>query len=558
MAPLPGTHLAAYRLLRMLRRNRLDRYFTLRDREAPLPHWYAIAIGRTQPRAWGEALLVIATCIIVAEVLSGMLPPSSIPSVFMLGVLAVAVRHGLAPALLTAVMSYGSIRFFFGAPIFDFGVSDRETYIAFTTFLIVALVVGTIAARLREQLEAAKEHSRRSALLYDLSRRLTAVADVAELTRTVTECVEEATKRAALVLLRTADGALVDAPSDGAREGLLGAADRAAARAALESQAATGAGTDGDDATDWRFLPITAVPPGGAARVLGLLAVRYSLSRGTERQEDEQRLLGAICDQAAVAYERVLLNAQRERARLLEESERLRTALLASVSHDLRTPLASIIGAGSSLQALGEALDDGARQELLDTLLGEAERLDRFVQNLLDMTRIEHGAIEPKRQWCDLRDLVGDALRHLRRTLGAHRVVVEADAGLPLLYTDPVLLDHVLVNLIDNARKFSPPGAPIALRAAADAAGTVTIAVEDRGPGIPLGERERIFDMFSRLEGSDSKVTGTGLGLAICRGFVGALGGTLRAEPGAAGAGTRMLIALPPSPRLELPRGEEA
>jgi two-component system sensor histidine kinase KdpD len=558
MPVLSGVSEHPYRLRSVLRHNRLDRYFALRARTAQLPPWYVAITGRAQPEAWGEALLVIATCLVTAEALRGVLPPSSIPSVFLLGVLAVAVRRGLGAAMFTAVMSYVSIRFFFGAPFFDFGVSDRETYIAFTIFLLVAVVVGTIAARLRAQLEVAKEHTRRSALLYDLSRRLTAVADVAELTRTVTECVEEATNRAALVLLRAEGDALVDAPSDGAREGTLGAADRAAAAAALATQAATGAGTGRDDATDWRFMPITAAPPGGVPRVLGLLAVSYRQPRAAVQREDERRLLQSICDQAAVAFERVQLSAQRERARLLEESERLRTALLASVSHDLRTPLASIIGASSSLQELGPALSDGARNDLLDTVLGEAERLDRFVQNLLDMTRIEHGAIEPKRQWCDLRDTVGDALRHLRRTLGSHRVVVEISAGVPLLYTDPVLLDHVLVNLIDNARKFSPSGAPITLRAAATRNGVVTITIEDQGPGIPPAERERIFDMFSRLEGSDSKVTGTGLGLAICRGFVGALGGELVAQGGADDRGTRMVVTLPPSPTLDLPRGEES
>ncbi len=199
----------------------------------------------------------------------------------------------------------------------------------------------------------------------------------------------------------------------------------------------------------------------------------------------------------------------------------------------------------------------GTNIDLYIEMAGIAD--NRAIFHGLKVTRIEHGAVEPKRQWCDLHDAVGDALRHLRRTLGVQRVLVELDTSVPLLYTDPVLLDHVLVNLIDNARKFSPPGAPIVLCATAAASGAVAIAVEDQGPGIPEPERERIFEMFSRLEGSDSKITGTGLGLAICRGFVGALGGTLVATGGAAGArGTRMVITLPPSPALELPRGEEA
>ena len=214
---------------------------------------------------------------------------------------------------------------------------------------------------------------------------------------------------------------------------------------------------------------------------------------------------------------------------MLAETERLRSALLTSISHDLRTPLASILGAASSLESYQDLLDAGGRSELLRTIQDEAERLNRFVGNLLDMTRIESGAIELKREPADLGEIVGSALARAAKVLADHRVKTDLAANLPLLDLDVVLFEQVLFNLLDNASKYAPAGSEILIRAWTDGAHLVKVQVLDEGQGIPRDLLEHVFDKFYRVHGSDRQRAGTGLGLAICRGFIEAMGGTITA-----------------------------
>lgn len=431
--------------------------------------------------------------------------------------------------------------------------------------LALGAVVALVAVvRLRDHLRETRMRARRSTLLYDFSQRLTLAVGAAELARTVAASVEDSFQRAAVVMLPGADGALEPAQRPGLAH-TLSAGELAAAAHAFEADEPVSAGSSSlTPGSPWTFLPISlpesADADGGAPdRVLGVLAVHQGERRG-RRAEEEARLLFAIRDQAALALERIRLVDARQRDHLLAETERLSSAMLASVSHDLRTPLASIMGGTSTLIELEASLDPHARRELLESVLSEAERLDRFVQNLLDMTRLGHGALVPQRQWSDVRDLIGGAQRVLRRGLSEREVQVEVEPGFPLLHVDPFLLEHVLINLLDNARKYSPAGSPLRVFASADAL-HCRIVVEDQGPGIPLAERERVFDMFTRLDARDRKVAGTGLGLAICRGFITALGGTIVAmdgtDQGAAGRGARMLITLPHTPMPSLPGHEE-
>jgi two-component system sensor histidine kinase KdpD len=269
---------------------------------------------------------------------------------------------------------------------------------------------------------------------------------------------------------------------------------------------------------------------------------------------DQMRLLETLADQAAVAVERTILVADIETARVATERERLRSALLSSLSHDLRTPLVSILGAASSLINDEQALDRTGRHDLTQTIQDEAERLNRFVQNLLDMTRLGAGALRPRVDWADLRDIVGAAVERAGRLARAHIIKVEIADDVPLLCVDPTLMEQVVFNLLDNACKYSPAGTTVkvwAIRAPEH----VAIEVADQGPGIPVDDRERVFDMFYRVNQSDAQ-SGTGLGLAICRGIVEAHGGTIRAEPGLHGAGTCIIIHLPLPPEPPLPDGE--
>ena len=259
---------------------------------------------------------------------------------------------------------------------------------------------------------------------------------------------------------------------------------------------------------------------------------------------DQRRLLDALADQAALAIERVNLAEDVEKARLVAETEHLRSALLTSISHDLRTPLASILGSATSLRDYGAALDEATRGELLSTIQEEAERLNRFIANLLDMTRLESGAVAPRLDLVDLIDVVGSALGRAQKVMAGHKVEVHLPADLPMLRLDPVLFEQVLFNLLDNAAKYAPQGTRIDLKGYADR-DRVRIDIMDEGEGIPAPDLERIFDKFYRVHAMDRKRAGTGLGLAICRGFVEAMGGTITAGNRTDRKGALFTITLP-------------
>jgi two-component system sensor histidine kinase KdpD len=250
----------------------------------------------------------------------------------------------------------------------------------------------------------------------------------------------------------------------------------------------------------------------------------------------------------AEAIRRARLVSALQDARVVGETERLRSALLSSVSHDLRTPLASIIGAAGSLESYGDAMGAADRHALLDTIRLEGERLDRYIQNLLDMTRLGHGGLAINRDWIGVDELLGSAVGRLQRYQPAARFELDIAPGLRPLWVHPALVEQALFNVIENAARFSPAGEPVAIRARDDDEGALRIDVADRGPGIPEEERKRVFDMFFSVERGDRGRQGTGLGLAITQGMIGAHGGSVEALPGADGRGTTIRIVLP---RLE-------
>jgi two-component system sensor histidine kinase KdpD len=260
----------------------------------------------------------------------------------------------------------------------------------------------------------------------------------------------------------------------------------------------------------------------GVVAIIGL----DSEQEGTLLTPDQRRLLDSLSDQTALAIERLKLTEEMDQARVAAETEKLRTALLTSISHDLRTPLASILGSATSLKAYRASLGEKEQDELIGTIREEAERLNHFIANLLDMTRLESGALAPNLEAVDLSDVIGSVLR--RPPLGDHRVSLELEPGLPLLRLDPVLFEQVLFNLLDNAAKYAPAGTAVTIRARREGP-VARITVEDEGPGLPEEDRERVFDKFYRVRASDKKRAGTGLGLAIARGFMEAMGGTITA-----------------------------
>jgi two-component system sensor histidine kinase KdpD len=314
--------------------------------------------------------------------------------------------------------------------------------------------------------------------------------------------------------------------------------DMSAALWCWERAEPAGRGSGTLPAARWFFLPVrTATGP------LGVLGIAYDDDHSFA--PTDRRLLEALVDQIALALARIRLGEDLEEARLASETERLRTALLSSVSHDLRTPLVSIIGAAGALAEPSKGLTDTGRTALAETILEEGERLDRYVQNLLDMTRLGHGALKPSLTSTDLGDLIGSARHRLRGVLRDHHVVVDLPDRLAAIRADPILTEQVIVNILDNAAKYAPPATSIRISVRVDGPRAV-LSIADEGPGIPAGAIEKVFDMFFRANSGDAQRAGTGLGLAICKGLVEAQGGRIRAEPAQVdGTGTRIVITLP-------------
>lgn len=321
-------------------------------------------------------------------------------------------------------------------------------------------------------------------------------------------------------------------------------ADIAAANWAWDNDHPAGRGADTLPGAKRLYLPLrTGRTPIG---VVGL----DNDKQGPLLTPEQQRLLDALIDQAALAIERIQLVADVDRARLAAEADRLRSALLTSISHDLKTPLSAIMGAAGTLRDYSKSIPETDRTELLTTVIDESERLNRFIVNLLDMTRLESGAMQPNFALHYVGDIVGTALRRAAKITEQHQMAVDLQADLPMLRLDPVLFEQSLFNLLDNAAKYAPVGSTIQIRGWTDG-GSAVLQIIDEGPGIPPDDLERIFDSFYRVRKADHVLAGTGLGLSICRGFIEAMGGTIIASNRADRSGAVFTIKMP------IPTGEQ-
>jgi len=471
----------------------------------------------------------------------------SISLVFLTAVLAAAIGWGLWPSMFVAVLSMLAYNFFFLPPLYTFTIADPENVLALFFFLIVAVIVSNITARARSQIMTARSRAKTTAELYAFSRKVAGIGAIDDLLWATAFQISSMLNVRTVLLLPAQEGEGLDVASGYPPEDHLEAADMAAARWTWEHNRAAGRGADTLPGGKRLFLPLRT----GSGPV-GVIGIDRD-TPGPLLTPDERRLLDALCDQAAVAIERISLAKGLDQARVLAETERLRAALLTSISHDLRTPLASILGTVSSLRSFPEKYGTTEREELLATLQEEAERLNRFVANLLDMTRLESGAIELKVELIDVAEIVGAALQRAGNVVAGHRVEVDIEAGLPMLRLDAVLFEQVLFNLLDNAAKYSPAGSRIDVRAKRDGE-FVEIEIVDEGPGIPPADFERIFDKFYRVQAQDRRRAGTGLGLAICRGFVEALGGWIVARNRRDRSGAVLTIRMPVVPEIDAAR----
>ncbi len=478
------------------------------------------------------AILVAALATVVAWFAQRWLGLSDLSMVFIVAVVLVASRTRMTGAVVAATLCFLSYNFFFLAPRFTFYIRARQGVVTVFLFLVAALVAGRLAAKLRAQVLALRAINAHTTALQTLARDLGSAADLGQAMLAGREALERLLHIDAVVRIG-------DQESRSPRVLPWNADDRAAADWAQLHRRPAGRSTDSMAVPDWWFIPF-----GSSIGNAGVIGLRIPIASAGLAPE-QCRLAVAMTDDIAQAVLRTRLVADLEEARVSGETERLRSALLSSVSHDLRSPLASIIGAASSLDHYSDAMGSEDRHSLHETIRLEGERLDRYIQNLLDMTRLGHGGLALKRDWIGVDELIGSAVMRLHRYQPSARFEISVEDDLVPIWVHPALVEQALFNVLENAAHFSPPDGAVGI-AAGSIDGKLRIDIRDSGPGIPEDERKRVFDMFYSVERGDRGRQGTGLGLAICQGMIGAHGGTVEALPGPNGRGTVIRISLPP------------
>ncbi|MBV1708085.1 MAG: sensor histidine kinase KdpD [Hyphomicrobiales bacterium] len=482
------------------------------------------------------ATAAVTVAVGTGEALSIVIRLPNLSMVFLLAVLACAVSFGLWSAVAASLLSFLAYNFFFIQPIYTFTVASPQEFLSLLVFLAVAVFTGTLAGRVHDQAAEVRQRAQHSESLYDFSRKLAGAAKL-----------DDALWAAAAHLQKIVGGGVAFLiPEDGdlqlriawPPDVELNEGEMSAARWSFAKNEIAGWRTDTLPTLVKQFRPL--VTPRGAVGVFGF----EPMARGEAPTPEFERALTALLEQTALAVDRSLLIGEAVRAAALEDNERLRTTLLSSLSHDLRTPLATISGAISTLRQLRNRLPPEKSEELLASAEEETERLTRFIANLLDMSRIESGALKARRDYLDAADCIRNALERARKTLGAENIETSLAPDLPSFRGDAQLLEQVLVNLLDNAHKYGG-GSRIVVHARREG-GEAVITVTDEGAGIKPADLTRVFEKFYRGGKADGRKAGTGLGLSICRGLVEAMGGTIEAQsPAARRRGTRIVLRFP-------------
>ncbi|MEI2415126.1 sensor histidine kinase KdpD [Orrella sp. JC864] len=494
----------------------------------------------------GEALLALgatAASVALAWLAERWMGLQDLSMVFIVAVVLVASRTRMAAAVLAAVLCFLAYNVFFIEPRYTLFIGARQGVVTVMLFLLAALAAGRLASQLRMQVLALRAANTQATALQGLGRQLAAAADLQQVLKSGCAALERYLGAQAWLRVDQALQASTGAP--------LAQIDQAAADWTLAHGQPAGRHTDTLAGASWWFLPLRDGQD--TVGVMGLL-----LDAGPGRLSTPlRRLAEAMAEDIAQACLRTRLVADLQSARVATETERLRSALLSSVSHDLRSPLAAMVGSASSLASYGHAMSEQDRASLLDAILLEGDRLDRYIQNLLDMTRLGHAGLKLNRDWIGVDELVGSAASRLRRYQPDAVLRWNLAPDLPPIWVHPALIEQALFNVLENAAKFSPPGQAIDISARL-ADGQLQLDVLDRGPGIPEAERRRIFDMFYSVERGDRGGQGTGLGLAIVQGMVGAHGGSVQALPGPDGRGTLIRVTLALLAPSSLPKAPDA
>ncbi|UTP41710.1 sensor histidine kinase KdpD (plasmid) [Phenylobacterium sp. LH3H17] len=481
------------------------------------------------------AMGLVAVAGFVASLTDQLASGANLAMIFMLSVLGSGLAFGLWPALTAAALAAFLLNFFFLEPRLTIQIGHPADVLTFAVFFAAAVATGWLSGRIRDQ---ARQSAARAAVIASLlvsSRRLSGAATQDETASALAEQISAAAGGKAIVLLPI--GGQLQAVAGAPILEVLGAAPMAAARWAWEKGEAAGSGTGTLPQSSWTFWPLQGV----RARA-GVAGVEANVLRPGS---DEEKLVLALLDQGAVALERADLALAAVETETLRRSDRFRSALLNSISHDLRTPLATVLGSTTTMIEYGKGMPAATRADLLESVREEAERLNRYVGNLLDMTRLEGGGLNLREDWVDVRDVLGAAADRVSRRLGKRHIEREFPPDLPLVRLDPNLLEQAIVNILENAIAYSPDDTAIEMAAYEDR-NNVVISIEDEGKGIPTAELERVFEKFRRMEEPTDRTKGAGLGLSISKGFIEAMNGRIAAaSPIHGDHGTRVLISLP-------------
>jgi len=511
----------------------IDIYVTAGDADDALPPQPVVERQPPDIPSMVAALAVSALSTGITLLIFGRDQLPDVVMIYLLGIMLVSSRFRMGASVLAAFLSVAAFDFFFVPPYLTFAVADFRHATTFIVMFVVAIVISGLTQRVRNEASAARERELRTATLYELSRELAGAQDSQSVIQAAASHIEKVF-RSKVTVFTPKPGGLVGRAYATSGSSEVSERDLSIAEWVRANQHEAGLGTGTLPGGATLYVPLTA--SGGVVGVLGLTPdepQRFD-------QIDQRRRVDAFAAQMALAVERAKLSEETEKARHEIEAEQLRSSLLSSVSHDLRTPLAVITGSASTLLQGGSSIAETTRQDLLKTVLEEAERLNRLIRNLLDMTRLESGAVKVKKEWLPLEELVGSALGRLDARLTGRDVHVALPRDLPLVPCDAVLIEQALINLLENAAKYST--GPIDISAAIRGS-EVVVEVADRGPGIPVGEETRVFEKFHRAA-REGSAEGVGLGLTICRAIVSAHGGRIWVQ-NRAGGGASFQFALP-------------
>lgn len=486
-------------------------------------------------RPYGFVIGIVAALTGICSLLKPWFDISNIAMIYLLGVLVSAIFLGRRPSILASILSVAAFDFFFVAPRLSFAVSDTQYLITFLVMLAVALVISRFTTRIREQMDTARQQERRTAALFAVTRELAASRNSEEILEASSRHLREVFDCSVAFLIPDSHGKLAISPHDKTAYEM-DSTDLGAAQWSFEHGSSAGLGTNTLPAARGFYIPLFESK--GKMGVVGLRPHKTEqlLTPG------QIQLLETFMKQIGLALERASLIQEAQHAQLQAETERVRSALLSSVSHDLRTPLATITGAASALQENPNTLDAPTRQAFIQSIYEEAGRLNRLIENLVFATRLESGSIELRRDWISMEEVVGSALARMKESIGERKVQTVLDEDLPLVRGDGLLLEQVIVNLVENSLRHTPEKTPLEISSFIKE-GNVLTRVQDHGPGLQQGEEEKIFERFYRGKGSLGS-RGMGLGLYICRGIVEAHGGRIWAE-NPAGKGAAFFFSLP-------------